>query len=55
MIEALVEEYQNIDELFWKVKLPDLPAVIVDSDSQMEIKRGLRKTLVGWARGPSFK
>lgn len=45
MIEALVEEYQNIDELFWKVKLPDLPAVIVDSDSQMEIKRGLRKTL----------
>ena len=45
MIEALVEEYQNIDELFCKVKLPDLPAVIVDSDSQMEIKRGLRKTL----------
>ena len=45
MIEILVEEYQDLEELFWKVKLPDLPAVIVDSDSKQSIKSGLRKTL----------
>ena len=45
MIEILVEEYQDLEELFWKVKLPDLPAVIVHSDSKQSIKSGLRKTL----------
>ena len=45
MIEILVEEYQDLEESVLESKLPDLPAVIVDSDSKQSIKSGLRKTL----------
>ena len=43
MINLIVEE--NIDEVFWKLSIPDLPPIFIEAGGKGEVKANLRKKL----------